>query len=404
MERARDCLLLLSVTVLGAVPRFVALGRHEGFSWDESYYVPAARDYLDGRFTTNFEHPPLAKWAIAAGIEVFGDHETSWRAAALVAGVATIPLTWLIVRRLMGSPWWATFAAFLVSADGLLIVQSRTAVLDSLLPPLMVGAALCVTIHLERHGRSDLSWWLVAAGALLGAGVAVKWQAGSALLALLAGFVVVGRRDRRALRNAAVALGLVPLVVYMASYGAHFGAGLSPGDWVALQKDMVDYHREFRTDHPRDSSPVTWLWLQRPVSYGSLHAPGRISIDMALGNIVLWWGFLASLPVLIVTWWRGRDRTVELVLLAWASMHLTWLVILRPGFIYYLTPLVPFMAIGLAWTCRAAVLRWRVARPLPIVVAVAATVAFALYLPVWTYQDISEDWFHTLMLFPGWEP
>jgi dolichyl-phosphate-mannose-protein mannosyltransferase len=396
--------MLAALTVAGALPRVLRIGAHNGFSWDESYYVPAAREYLDGRFSSNFEHPPLAKWSIAAGIELVGDKPLGWRLAALVAGVITIPLTWLLVRRLLGSVWWASFAAVLVATDGLLIVQSRTAVLDSLLPPLVVGAALCITVHLDRHPRSQLSGWLPGAGVLFGAAVAVKWQAASALIGVLAAFAIPARRDRRALLNAAVAFAVVPLAVYVASYAGHFAHGLTPGGWLGLQRDMLDYHREFRVNHPSDSSPLTWLWLQRPVSYGSQSAPGRIAIDMALGNVALWWAFLASLPLLLLTWWKTRDRTVELVLLAWASLHLVWLVILRPGFIYYLTPLVPFMAIGVTWAAREVATRWRFGRVVPVVVGVAAVVVFVLYLPVWTYRDISESTFHTLMLFGGWEP
>jgi len=396
--------LLALLTAAGALPRVLRIGAHDGFSWDESYYVPAAREYLDGTFSSNFEHPPLAKWAIASGIELVGDEPLGWRLAALVAGVITIPLTWLLVRRLLRSVWWASLAAVLVATDGLLIVQSRTAVLDSLLPPLVVGAALCITVHLDRHPRARLSGWLIGAGVLFGAGVAVKWQAASALIGVLAAFAIPARRDRRALLNAAIAFALVPLAVYVATYAGHFAHGLGPGGWLRLQRDMFDYHREFRVDHPSDSSPLTWLWLQRPVSYGSQHAPGRIAIDLALGNVVLWWAFLASLPVLLMTWWKTRDRTVELVLLAWASLHLVWLVILRPGFLYYLTPLVPFMAVGVTWAAREVATRWRVGRAVPVVVVVAAIVVFVLYLPVWTFRDMSESTFHTLMLFGGWEP
>ena len=399
-----DWALLAAVTLLGALPRALRLGAQAGFSWDEAYYVPAARAYLAGDYTANFEHPPLGKWAVAAAIELFGDTPAAWRVPAAVAGVATISLTWLLVRRLLGSPWWATFAALLVATDGLLIVQSRTALLDSLLPPLVVGAALCVVRHLDRHPRGDLSPALLLAGALLGAGVAVKWQVATALLGLLAAFVVTGRRDRRALVHAAVAFAAVPLVVYVASYAGHLAGGLSPRGLVALHGDMADYHREFRIDHPRDSSPLTWLLLQRPVSYGSAHAPGRIAIHLALGNPVLWWGFTASLPLLLAQWWRARDRTVELVLLAWATLHLVWLIVLRPGFLYYLTPLVPFMAVGVTWALWWCARRWRAARFAPLLVAVAAVVVFALYLPVWTYRDMSEARFDSLMLFDGWEP
>ncbi len=397
-------LLLIGITAAGAVPRALRLGATDGFAWDESYYVPAARGYLHGDLSMNFEHPPLAKWAIAAGIQLIGDQPVGWRLPALIAGVVTIPLTWLLVRRLLASAWWATFAALLVATDGLLIVQSRTAILDSLLPPLLVGAALCVTVHLDSHPRQRLSGWLLGAGALLGAAAAVKWQAGSALIGILAAFAIPARRDRRALQTALTAFLLVPAAVYVASYAGHFARGLDPGEWVRLQRDMADYHRGFRVDHPSDSSPLTWLWLQRPVSYGSLNAPGRIATTVALGNPALWWAFVASLPVLLVTWWRGRDRTVELVLLAWASLHLVWLVILRPGFLYYLTPLVPFMAIGVTWTVREVASRWRVGRLAPVIVGVGAVVAFVAFLPVWTYQDISLSRFHSLMLFGGWEP
>ena len=296
--RPVDAVLIVLVTVAGALPRALRLGATEGFAWDESYYVPAGQDYRTGDFTKNFEHPPLAKWVIAAGIEVVGDDPIGWRLGAVVAGIVTVPLTYLLVRHLLHSPYWAAFASSLVAVDGMAIVQSRTAILDSLLPPLVVGAAVLI----------------------------------------------------------AVAFMAVPALVYVASYAGHFAAGLGPGEWVSLQRDMVDYHREFRVDHPRDSSPFTWLLLQRPVSYGSLHAPGRISITMALGNPALWWGFLASLPFLLATWWRRRDRTVELVLLAWASLHLSWLV------------------------------------------------AFVVFLPIWTYQDISVERFDSLMLFDGWVP
>ncbi|MEY2420219.1 MAG: dolichyl-phosphate-mannose-protein mannosyltransferase [Acidimicrobiaceae bacterium] len=403
-QRWWHLLLVLGVTIAGAIPRAARIAAQDGFSWDESYYVPAARGYLHGDFTNNFEHPPLGKWAIAAGIRLVGDRPLGWRLAALVAGILTIPLTWLLARRLFGSVWWATFAAFLVATDGLLIVQSRTALLDSLLPPLVVGAALCIVLHVDRRDERPFSPWLIGAGVLLGAAMAVKWEAGGALVGVLVGFVVIGRHDRRKVGAALVAFLAVPVVVYMASYAGHFQHGLSFTDFFRLQNNMLRYHQNFRLDHPSDSSPLTWLWLQRPVAYGSLNSSDRISIHMALGNPALWWSFVASLPLLLVVWWRERDRTVEVVLFAWLVLHLVWLVVLRPGFIYYLTPLVPFMAIGVTWSVRWVALRWRVGRPLPIVVAAAVLVAFLLYLPVWTYHDMSLRRFHSLMLFDGWEP
>jgi dolichyl-phosphate-mannose--protein O-mannosyl transferase len=265
----------------------------------------------------------------------------------------------------------------------MLIVLSRTALLDSLLPPLLVGAALCILV--ERRG------WLLAGGALLGAAVAVKWQAIPVVLGTAVAFAAAGRR-----RVAAVAFVAVPLAVYVASYAGH-----PPGEWLERQGDMVTYHRQFRIDHVYDSSPVGWLLLERPVPFGLDTAPeaDRVARTLALGNPALWWSFVASLPVLLVAWWRGRDRTVEVVLLAWATLHVSWLVVLRPGFSYYLGSLVPFMAIGVAWTLRRLGRRW-----LTVAVSAAVGIAFVAFLPLWTHQEIGVDRFDDLLLFDSWEP
>ncbi|MET0802865.1 MAG: phospholipid carrier-dependent glycosyltransferase, partial [Acidimicrobiales bacterium] len=208
---------VIAVTLLGAAPRLFRVWRRPmGFAWDESYYVPAARSYLDGVFDVNLEHPPLGKWLIAAGIQLIGDEPLGWRAASLVAGIVTVPLVWFLARRLLGSTAWATAAAFLVAIDGLLIVQSRTAVLDSLLPPLIVGATLAVLVHLDRgYDRRRLSGPILFAGGLLGAAVACKWEALPALLGAIGLWVLPPGRDRATLRTTAIAFVAVPGGVYL---------------------------------------------------------------------------------------------------------------------------------------------------------------------------------------------
>lgn len=318
--RAGPALALVAVTVLGALPRLFRVGhRPEGFAWDEAYYVPAARSFLEGQFDVNLEHPPLGKWLIAAGIQVLGDEPLGWRAASLVAGIVTVPLVWFLARRLLGSTTWATVAAGFVAVDGLLIVQSRTAVLDSMLPPLIVGATLAVLVHLDRGlDRRTLSGPLVLAGALLGAAVACKWEALPALFGVIGLWILPpGGRDRDVLRTAGIALVAVPAAVYLAAHaGPLIQSGFDVPAFFRSQWDAVNYHREFRVSHERSSPAWTWLWLRTPPSYVSEALDDQVAHLIALGNPVLWWGFLACLPHLVFVWWRRRDRTVETVLFA----------------------------------------------------------------------------------------
>ena len=66
--------------------------------------------------------------------------------------------------------------------------------------------------------------------------------------------------------------------------------------------------------------------------------------------------------------------------------------------------MVPFMAIGVTWVAREATRRWRFGLAVPVAVGVGALVAFVVFLPIWTYQDISVERFDSLMLFDGWVP
>jgi dolichyl-phosphate-mannose--protein O-mannosyl transferase len=395
---------LVAVTLLGAAPRLFRVWRRPlGLAWDENYYVPAARSYLDHAFDVNLEHPPLGKWLVAAGIWLLGDEPMGWRLASVVAGIVTIPLVWFLARRLLGSITWATVAAGFAALDGLLIVQSRTALLDSMLPPLIVGATLAVLAHLDRAGRDRLTWPLALAGALLGAAVACKWEAAPALLGALGLWLAPPGRDRDVLRTAGVAFVLIPGVVYLASYaGPLIQSGFDLPELVRTQIDAVNYHRTFRISHDRASPAWSWLLLRSPPEYISESLDGRVAHLVALGNPVLWWGFVACLPHLLVVWWRRRDRAVETVLFATLVLYGPWLLILRPGFLYYVTPLVPFMAIGLTYSLRAVWDRGGALRLVPGGVVLAAVLAFVAYVPLWTFSTVPQERFDLLTPFPDW--
>ena len=194
----------------------------------------------------------------------------------MTAGILTVPLVWFLARRLLGSVAWATVAAGLVAIDGLLIVQSRTALLDSFLPPLLVGATLAVLVHRDRAGRDTLTWPLALAGALLGAAVACKWEALPALLGAVVLWLAPPGRNRAVWRTTAIAFMAIPGAVYLASHaGPLWQSGFDLHAWLHGQIDAVNYHRHFRLDHERSSPAWTWFWLRTPASYVTETGGGR---------------------------------------------------------------------------------------------------------------------------------
>ena len=76
-------------------------------------------------------HPPLGKWMIAAGMAIFGDNNPfGWRVSAAVIGTLSVALIAYVGWLLFRSMTVATIAALLAAVDGLMLVESRLALLD----------------------------------------------------------------------------------------------------------------------------------------------------------------------------------------------------------------------------------------------------------------------------------
>src|SRR5919106_2200933 len=165
-----DTIALTAITTLAAVLRFVRLGDPESIVFDETYYAKDSCWYaltsasvcdVDGEQVE--VHPPLGKWLLAGGIKIFGYDSFGWRFAAVVAGVITIVLLYVVARRLLRSTVAASLTSVLLAVDLLHFVQSRIAMLDVFVPLFGLAAVLFVVIDRDRalageSGRSEDRW------------------------------------------------------------------------------------------------------------------------------------------------------------------------------------------------------------------------------------------------------
>ncbi|MGH2717647.1 MAG: phospholipid carrier-dependent glycosyltransferase, partial [Actinomycetota bacterium] len=133
-----DWLLLAVITIGGGVIRFVRLSHPKGYVFDEVYYAKDACLYLGHAMQfckspygteQSYVHPELGKWIIATGEAVFGYNSFGWRIMACLFGTAMVVVLFLIGRKLFGR-WGGALAGLFTATDFLLIVESRTAMLD----------------------------------------------------------------------------------------------------------------------------------------------------------------------------------------------------------------------------------------------------------------------------------
>jgi dolichyl-phosphate-mannose--protein O-mannosyl transferase len=195
---------------------------------------------------------------------------------------------------------------------------------------------------------------------------------------------------------------IVPGLIYLASYTAFFTEhGFAIGAFFKLQGQMLHSGLYHRGVQPENSPPWSWPLLLHPIRYFPAERVGRSDPKiLALGNPVLWWGFLILLPALgAVTILRRRWQEV-LVMGGYTAMYVPWLFLSRTQFIHYMLPAVPFMALGTVAALRSLPRRIRqgAARGL----ALAASVSAAAYMPWWLYLKAPAWWMKSLPALSRW--
>ncbi|MFZ0323723.1 MAG: phospholipid carrier-dependent glycosyltransferase [Actinomycetes bacterium] len=422
----------LAVTVIAGFLRFYRLGQPRAFVFDETYYAKDAYSLLKYHYEQHFVagadqkildgnldvfgpdpsyvvHPPLGKWLIALGEQIFGMTPFGWRFVVALLGTASVLIVARVVRRMTRSTLIGTIAGFLLAIDGLHLVMSRTALLDLPLS-FFVLAAFAVLVIDRDHTRARLADrldefydrrfgarvglrpLLVLAGALLGAACAVKWNG----LWFLAAFGLMTVAWDVSMRRAAGvrrpwlgALGkdalpaffsVVPvaLVVYLSSwwgwlsssggYLRNWGAenpsthfGFVPDALRALwhyHDTAYDFHVGLDSPHDYESHPAGWLFLSRPVSF-FYESPKRGEAGclvktcarevVALGNPVIWWG--GALALLVMVWLvvSRLDWRAAAVLVGVGAGWLPWFHYSnRTIFSFYAVAFVPFLVMAVA--------------------------------------------------------
>src|SRR5579884_1922733 len=172
-----ELLGLTAVLLAAALLNFFWLDR-EG--WANTYYAAAVRSMLQswhnfffvsfdpGGFVT-VDKPPLGFWIQTASAKLFGFHGWSILLPQALAGVASVLVLFLIVRRAFG-PIAGLIAAAALALTPVAVADNRNNTIDSLLVLCLLLAAWAV-LKATEHGRLV---WLLAGMALVGLGFNIK--------------------------------------------------------------------------------------------------------------------------------------------------------------------------------------------------------------------------------------
>jgi dolichyl-phosphate-mannose--protein O-mannosyl transferase len=400
-------ILALILSVAGLF-RFWNLGVPNKLVFDEVYYVDGAKDYLNSAVElTNgaaefVVHPPVGKWLIALGIQLFGDSPVGWRFSAALFGTLSILIIYLVALKLFNSPLLALISAGLMSIDGLHLVMSRTALLDIFLMFFLLAAFLALLY--ERH---------VVAALLLGLALGTKWSAVYFIAAL--GIYLAFTYRKKLL----IYIPIIPITYLLTWSGwlisnKGWSRDSSSNPLIALynyHREILNFHTGLTTDHSYEASPWNWLVLGRPTSF-FYESPKTCGTDncsqeiLAMGTPIIWWFGLIAIFITLGYFIYRRERTAGLILLALLSNYLPWLFFPeRTTFYFYAIAFLPFLILTIAYSIKL-YLEDKALRPKRLQNLYAAlgltALVFAYFAPIYLGIVLTYDDWYARMWLPSW--
>lgn len=173
---------LLVITGIGAALRLFRLDFPHRLIFDETYYVKDGYSVFNFGYERSWPenaddsfnagdpsvieptpeyvvHPPLGKWLIGWGIDLFGaDDSFGWRFTVAIIGTLTIFLLGVIAWKLFRSAFFACIAAGLLAIDGEHFVHSRTSLLDIVLMAFVLLAFFFILLDRDQVTKRLAAW------------------------------------------------------------------------------------------------------------------------------------------------------------------------------------------------------------------------------------------------------
>lgn len=411
-----------------------------GYCFDEFHYVPSAKQYLNVQKNQNWEHPPLGKLIMSAGIAVGGDRPFGWRLMSTAFGALTVVGMFFLGLTLFRTESAAIFVAAVTVFNQLVYVQARIGMLDTFMFGFMVWGM--VGFFAAWNAALDprrVKAFLTFAGLMFGLATATKWYAIVPwvfcvglifMIRILQNWGVVFARPSTwqgkiedfhdwyhpdlwhgvKSYNFAMALLGVPLLAYFSTFIPSFFMPEGPRsfwDVIVAQKTMWEGQLRVVSSHPYMSNWTGWALMLRPIWY-AFDKEGTngefVRGVILLGNPLIMWTGLAALAVCVWGWLAHRSRAAFLIVAFYAVFYLSWGIIPRKvSFFYYYYPAGTLLSLAIGFVFhrfeRGKLFPYHWARWMFIAMAVGV---FAYFYPILAALKIPSENYRQWMWLSSW--
>jgi dolichyl-phosphate-mannose--protein O-mannosyl transferase len=346
--------LTLLILLLATVTRLWGAFDLNEYIEDETLHVSDAISISTYGTTANWgwHHPQLSGLIMHGTMQIFGDNPVGWRSGNILTGTASVALLMLIGNILYPGSAVPLIAAALLALDPHNIYLSRTTFIEI---PVTFFFLLYLYLFLEyvENNRPTLPF----AGLALGLTISTKAYFVFAI-PLVAVYAAFRLRQRRQLTGTVivdfvVTLILLPIAVYLLSYGKWFARGHTLPELLQMKRDAVWALQQlsgFVNKEFLEAGGTPGEWFTKPLVWGHqrLMGNGKSQFLLQTNNFPFRLLVLPALCIASVFAWK-RNRPQELLApLLFVSCYLLILLAQRPMFSYSSTVLLPFAYLALA--------------------------------------------------------
>ncbi|EKE06359.1 MAG: dolichyl-phosphate-mannose-protein mannosyltransferase family protein [uncultured bacterium] len=344
-------ILLIIILLFSLGTRVYALGNPKEMYFDEIYHSftaklvlhndPKAWEFWNPNpegFAYEWTHPPISKLGMVVGMKVFGENSFGYRVPQAILGTLSVLLIYLLAKEIFKDKLVGILSAFVFSLDGLPLVLSRMGMNDS-----YVLFFSLLSVYLFIRGKNFGSAFS------FGLAIASKWSGIYTFPIILISHFVF----RKKLKLSYLSFLVVPIAVYIASYGVMFATGHTWTNFIDTQKQMWWYHTNLVAEHPYTSPAWSWTLLLRPIYlYDGQEVNRLVARIYAFGNPIVFWFGLFSVVLSAIIAYKEKFKRLGFVIFAYLIFFLPWIASPRIMFLYHYLPSIPFLAIVTGFVLR----------------------------------------------------
>ena len=344
-------ILLSGVLLFSLLTRIYSLNIPKEMYFDEIYHSFTAKLVLHNDpkawewwnphpegFAYEWTHPPLSKLGMVVGMKIFGENSFGWRIPQAILGTLSVLLIYLLAKEIFKDKLVGILSAVVFSLDGLPLVLSRMGMNDMYV---LFFSLLSILLFVKDKN--------LLASIAFGLALSSKWSAIYAFPIIFVSHFVFKKK----LKLSYLSFLIIPIAVYIASYGVMFKTGHTWDQFVEVQKQMWWYHTNLVAEHPYTSPAWSWPLLLRPIYlYDGQEVNGEVARIYAFGNPLVFWFGLFSIILSFIISAKERVKKLGFVVFSYLIFFLPWIASPRIMFLYHYLPSIPFLAIASGFILR----------------------------------------------------